>query len=123
MNTARMNRGLTGCLSAEFSQAKAKRDYQAWVHSDQMVLAIVRRKAGSVAWWPKALKLELENNSREGKGPNQKQAEWQPKIKVDLYFLMVRWRMEILYIVDGDGRWEPISLPQVCATVIQGTEE
>jgi hypothetical protein len=25
--------------------------------------------------------------------------------------------------VDGYGGWEPIRLPQVCATAIQGTEE
>jgi hypothetical protein len=45
-----------GRSKAVFSLAKAKRDYQAQVYSDQMVLAIVRREAGPVAWWPKTLK-------------------------------------------------------------------
>jgi hypothetical protein len=30
-----------------------------------MVLMIVRQKAGPVAWWPKTLKRELENKSRQ----------------------------------------------------------
>ncbi len=39
-----------------YSQAKAKGDYLAQIHSDQMVLVIARREAGPVAWWPKTLK-------------------------------------------------------------------
>ncbi len=39
---------------------KPRGDYQAQVHSDQMVLVIVRGEARPVAWWPKMLKLELE---------------------------------------------------------------
>ncbi len=39
-----------------FSQAKSKGNYQAQVHSDQMVPVIVRREAGPVIWWPKTLK-------------------------------------------------------------------
>jgi hypothetical protein len=35
------------------SQAKAKGEHRASVQSDQMVLGIVRREAGPVAWWPK----------------------------------------------------------------------
>jgi hypothetical protein len=45
-----------GHSRAVFSQAKAKGDYQALIHSDQMVLLIVRREVGPVAWWPKTLK-------------------------------------------------------------------
>jgi hypothetical protein len=45
---------LKGCTV--FSQAQAKRDYQSRDHSTQMVLIIVRREAGPVAWWPKTLK-------------------------------------------------------------------
>jgi hypothetical protein len=54
-----------GCSRAVFSQAKAKGIYQAWVYSDQMVLLIVRWEAGPVAWWPKTLKWEMENKSRQ----------------------------------------------------------
>jgi hypothetical protein len=43
-------------LKGFFSQAKAKGDYQAQVHSDQTVLMIVRREAGPVALWSKMLK-------------------------------------------------------------------
>jgi hypothetical protein len=45
-------RPLRGCIP----QAKAKGDYQARVHSDKMVLVVVRWEAGLVAWWPKTLK-------------------------------------------------------------------
>jgi hypothetical protein len=53
---ARHEAGPGGRSRAVFSQAKARGNYQAQVHSDQMVLMIVRRKAGPVAWWPKTLK-------------------------------------------------------------------
>jgi hypothetical protein len=46
----------TGLSKAVFSQAKAKGNYQARVHSDQMILMIVRQEAGLVAWWQKTLK-------------------------------------------------------------------
>ncbi len=38
-----------GCSRAVFTQVKAKGDYQAWVHSDQKVLVIIRLEAGTVA--------------------------------------------------------------------------
>jgi hypothetical protein len=37
-----------------------------------MVLEIVRCKAGPVAWWPKTLKWELENNSRQPRDLTEK---------------------------------------------------
>ncbi len=61
-----------GCSRAVFSQAKTKRNYQARVHSDQMVLEIFRCEAGPVAWWPKMLKWELENNSRQPRDLTEK---------------------------------------------------
>jgi hypothetical protein len=45
-----------GCSRAVFSQAKAKGNYQAQVHSDPMDLVLVRWEAGLVAWWPRTLK-------------------------------------------------------------------
>jgi hypothetical protein len=62
----------SGHSMAVFSQAKAKGDYQARVHSNQMVLTIVWREAGPVARWPKTLKWELENNSRQPKDLTEK---------------------------------------------------
>jgi hypothetical protein len=38
---------------ATSSQVKAKGNYQARVHSVEMVLIVVRREAGLVAWWQK----------------------------------------------------------------------
>jgi hypothetical protein len=35
---------------------KPRENYQAQVHSDQMVLMRVRQEAGPVAWWPKTIK-------------------------------------------------------------------
>jgi hypothetical protein len=45
-----------GCSRAVFSQDKAKGNYQAQIHSDQMVLVIVKRQAGPVASWLKMVK-------------------------------------------------------------------
>ncbi len=60
----RMDHCLPGGHSrAVFFQAKEKGNNHAWVHSDQMVLKTVRREAEPVAWWPKTLKWEFENNS------------------------------------------------------------
>ncbi len=42
-----------------------KGSYQAQVHSDQMVLVMVRWEAGPRGRWSKMLKGELENNSRK----------------------------------------------------------
>jgi hypothetical protein len=42
-------------LKATVSKAKAKGNYQARVHSDQMDIMAVRQKAGPVAWGPKRL--------------------------------------------------------------------
>jgi hypothetical protein len=61
----RLDRLPGSCSRAVFSQAKAKGNYQARVNSDQVILMIVRQKAGPVARWPKMLKWELENNSRQ----------------------------------------------------------
>jgi hypothetical protein len=47
------------------SQAKAKGNYQARVHSGHIALMVVTRWAGPVALLPKTLKRELENNSRQ----------------------------------------------------------
>jgi hypothetical protein len=44
------------CSRAVFFKAKAKGNNQAQIHSDQMVLLMVRREAGPVAWWSKMLK-------------------------------------------------------------------
>jgi hypothetical protein len=66
---------------------------EARVHLDQMVLVIVRQEAGPVAWWPKTLKWELYNKSRQPKGPNPKEAEWQPKTRACLFFLLGNWGM------------------------------
>jgi hypothetical protein len=73
-----------GCSRAIFSQAKAKVDYQAQVHSDQMVFMIVRRDAGPV------VKNESKKTLKVASGPNRKQLELQPKIRVCLLFLMGR---------------------------------
>jgi hypothetical protein len=44
--------------------SQLKRDHQAQVHPDQMVLVMVRQEAGSHDRRPKAPKGELENISR-----------------------------------------------------------
>jgi hypothetical protein len=46
---ARLYRFPGGHSKAIFSQAKAKRDYEAQVHLDQMVLVLVKQEAGLVA--------------------------------------------------------------------------
>jgi hypothetical protein len=56
------------CSSAVFSLAKTKGNFQARVHSDQMVLVIVRREAGVAM----TLKLELKNNHRQPRGLTEK---------------------------------------------------
>jgi hypothetical protein len=48
--------GPGGRSKAILSEVTASGDYQAQVHSDQMVLVIVRREVGPVALWPKRLK-------------------------------------------------------------------
>jgi hypothetical protein len=83
---------------AALSQAKTKGNYQAQVHSGQMVLMVGRREAGPVAWWPKMLKWELENNQAT-KGLNWTKAKWQPKMRVNLLFLRGRWRRELLMMM------------------------
>ncbi len=50
---------------ATLSQAKAKVNYQARAHSGQMILVVIRHEAGLVAWWPKMIKGEFENDSRQ----------------------------------------------------------
>jgi hypothetical protein len=50
---------------ATLSQAKAKGNYQARSHSDQMVLVVVRQEAVLVAWSPRRSKRESENDSRD----------------------------------------------------------
>ncbi len=50
---------------ATLSQAKAKGNYQARIHSDQMVLVVVRQEAVLVALWPRRSKRESENDSRD----------------------------------------------------------
>jgi hypothetical protein len=47
---------LGGRSRAILSQAKAKGDCSPRVHSDHMVLAVVRWEVGLIAWWPKTLK-------------------------------------------------------------------
>jgi hypothetical protein len=50
---------------ATLSQAKAKGNYQARIHYDQMVLEVVRQEAVLVAWWPRRSKRESENDSKD----------------------------------------------------------
>jgi hypothetical protein len=52
----RLDRLPTGRSKDVFSQAEAKKNNQAGVHSDQMILVILRQEAGPVAWWAKMLK-------------------------------------------------------------------
>jgi hypothetical protein len=70
--------------------------HQAWVHPDQMVLVVVRREAGPIAQWPKALKLELENDSRwPGDLLKNRHCE-SLKDRLSLLFLSACWRGEML---------------------------
>ncbi len=46
-------------------QSYLKGDHQTRVHSDQMVLIMVKQEAGPCERWPKMLNRELQNNSRQ----------------------------------------------------------
>ncbi len=50
------------------SQAKAKGNYQAPVHSDQMVLVVVRREAGRVARVAKDTQRESQKMTLDNQG-------------------------------------------------------
>jgi hypothetical protein len=52
------------------------RNYQAWVHSDQMVLVIPRREAGPAAWWSRR-SSESWKTTLDSQEPNRKETEWQ----------------------------------------------
>jgi hypothetical protein len=54
--------------------SQLKSDHQAQVHSDQMILMMVRREAGPHERRPKAPKGELENISRNPRDPVRKLA-------------------------------------------------
>ncbi len=52
-------------ISWTLRSGSEQQGHQAPVHSDQMVLVMARQEAVPCERWPKMLKGELENNSRE----------------------------------------------------------
>jgi hypothetical protein len=56
---------------AKFAQnkVKLKGNYQAQVHSDLMVLVVVRQQAGPRLWWPKVLKEGDGKRLQAARGP------------------------------------------------------
>ncbi len=51
--------------NTSIKRLKLKGDYQAQVHSGQVVLVVVRQGAGPHERWPKILKESLENDFRQ----------------------------------------------------------
>jgi hypothetical protein len=86
-----------------------------------MALVNVRREAGLVTWQSKTLKWELENNSRQPRGltGTGRVTAWNKSLLTLSHGKMNKGDAE----VDHIDEWEPIRLPQVHATGIQGTEE
>ncbi len=94
-----------GRSRAVFSQAKAKENYQAHVHTDQMVLVIVRQEARPVAWWPKTLKWGLGNNSRQPRDLTEKRQGDSLKQEHAYSYSWVDEEGDVA--VDEDDGWEP----------------
>ncbi len=82
-----------------FSQAKAKGEYQAWVHSDQMVLMIVRREAVPLPGGRRQSNESWKKNSRQPRNLTKNRQSDSLKIRVCLLFLVGRWRREILKLM------------------------
>ncbi len=54
--------------------ASSRRGHQARVHIDQMVLVMARQGAAPHPWWTKVLKVRVEKQLQEAKGPDEEQA-------------------------------------------------
>jgi hypothetical protein len=97
---------------AEFSQAKAKGNYQTWVHSCDS-----QTGGWTVAWWSKRFKWELGNNSRQPKDLAKKwHSDSLTKSMLTLSLGCSCGKGDVE--VEGVDEWESIILPQVHSTAI-----